>query len=116
MDRSRRPTHLSWLIVGVLAIGLVGCSKDDGRATPVAKAATPDPFSMRSSRIIASPVGEATANPLPEAESAAASAVTDRVVITTGAEPESGGAPLTVKFSAAVERGPSGLRYRWEFG
>jgi PKD repeat protein len=40
----------------------------------------------------------------------------EHVGITTDADPDSGGAPLTVKFTAEVEGGPAGLRYRWEFG
>ena len=112
------------LLVALLAVaGLVhGCSqRDESDGTPAtARQATPNrsptgtgvstpntaPPALRTPRraTVTTPLGEADG---PQYEP---------VFITTTAEPDEGGVPLTVVFVAEVEGGPPNMRFRWDFG
>jgi PKD repeat protein len=113
----RRRHALTRVLALVGCLAAVGCTQtDDGTSTAVAaKAATPSAesgFQGWKPRLVdATPRGAA-------AESGAAEPKMEHapVSITTDADPDSGGAPLTVDFVAAVNGGPPGLRYRWDFG
>lgn len=133
MARSTLCERLPWLAIGLLLAAVNGCSsgcnKEDDSA--VGEAAS----KASSAALTPSPVTGAAKllerrSPQPARDAAASRGKGagafeeptrgpddyDPVSITTDADPESGGAPLTVTFSAAVEGGPPGLRYRWEFG
>jgi PKD repeat protein len=104
----------SWLAVGLLLAGLMGCS--DNESTPASATPTAPVPTMRGSKVV-----ETGAKPSPTATMAMdADADVDTpeapLSVNVDADPESGGAPLTVSFTAEVEGGPGGLRYRWDFG
>ena len=110
------------LLIIVLAVAgaLGGCSEsDESNAAPaIARPATPNrsPTSVRTptdaTAALRTPRRLTVATPLADAEGPQY----DPVFITTTAEPDEGGVPLTVVFEAEVEGGPPNLRFRWDFG
>jgi PKD repeat protein len=108
------------LVVGVLlASGFIGCSKHEeyssAESASGAKNASPSPEALAPHLFVSGL--EARATPTrPEDDDAAESDTEDQQVsITLNADPDSGGAPLTVNLEAEVD-GPSGVRYTWDFG
>jgi len=99
---------------------LGGCSQtDDSDAAPAAaKQASPNRSPTRGPTFGAPTVAVRTprraerATPQVESEGPQY----EPVFITTTAEPDEGGVPLTVVFEAEVEGGPPNLRFRWDFG
>lgn len=119
MGQSPFCVRLPWLAVGLLISVLIGCHKKD-ESSAASATATPTPLPVESPQPIEeaplsdtpSPDTEGTpgkaAEPAPEPETP--------VLISVDSDTESGGAPLTVKFTAEVTGGPPGLHYRWDFG
>ena len=115
--------HLSVaLLIALLCVGgpLGGCSQsDESDAAPAAaKQASPNRSPTR---------GPTFAAPTPAVQIPRRAGVTpapaeadgpqyEPVFITTTAEPDEGGVPLTVVFEAEVEGGPPNMRFRWDFG
>jgi PKD repeat protein len=111
-----RPTPCSglpWLAVGLLLSAAIGCSQNDGSATATA---TATPLAGRSSLLVERAAERVTPSPAAVAAETAPVSDAESVQVNTEADPDSGGAPLTVQFKAEVEGGPAGLSYRWEFG
>jgi PKD repeat protein len=123
-----RVADLSWYIaVAVWACAAVvssSCSRDDAPAASSAaaekgmKTTTPSP--LAAGTLKAGEKVEAHLTPtrasVEDTGGEANDAGYDPVVVRTEADPNTGGTPLTVAFSAEVEGGPPGLRYRWDFG
>jgi len=106
--------RLPWLAAGLLLTAATGCSSNDSStANPTP---TPTSLSVRSSRLIEGTAVPATPSPGAGAAAGEAAPVADAPSVSADAEPESGGAPLTVTFTAEVEGGPPELHYRWDFG
>lgn len=99
------------------AIGLAtGCDRHDDAtaAASAAKSGTPTTFAPRSHQLVekgVTPLRTRNVTPALPADDPAA----ERISVSTNADPDEGGAPLTVNFTAEAE-GPPGLRYRWNFG
>jgi PKD repeat protein len=117
-----------WFIAALVcvcaAVVAAGCSHDDAPAASSAaaekgaKTATPAPLAAGTLKAAAKvePHSTPTRTGNEAAGEAAEDPGYDPVVVRTEAEPNSGGAPLTVAFNAEIEGGPPGLRYRWDFG
>ncbi len=118
-----RPTFArrSWLAVGlllaVLGCSKNGCSKDDAN-TPAKEAEqappSPSPLSVGAAKFVDGRLMRGTPNALAGAPEAGSDY--DAVSVSADVDSDSGGAPFTATFTAEVEGGPPGLRYRWEFG
>src|SRR5207244_8367000 len=113
MCQPTRCVRSLWAVLALMLSGVAGCSKDaTSTSDAAAKRGTPSPFAAHSSRLIEAPAEHVT--PSPEMEATTEEAVlsedttppNDGVSITTDADPDSGGAPLTVKFRADVEGEP----------
>ena len=106
------------LLIALLAVvGLLGgCSQsDESDAAPAtAKQATPkrSPTGTEATPALRTPRRATVATPLADSEGPQY----EPVFITTTAEPDEGGVPLTVAFAAEVEGGPPNMRFRWDFG
>jgi PKD repeat protein len=115
MDRApyRRPV----LLIGVLLACLAGaCRRNDQTVTTsaAATAPTPSPFPMGSRDLI--DAFRVRITPTIAARAVEAEPTPPSVAVTANADPDSGGAPLTVNFQGEVTDAPPGLRYRWDFG
>ncbi len=102
--------------------GVVGCHQTE-EASPSASAAkvgTPTALVPRSHQLIET--GEARITPFrgvdatPFADAQGQGQGTESLWVSASGEPDSGGVPLTVSFTADVQGGPPDLRYRWDFG
>jgi chitodextrinase len=100
-----------------------GCNRPEAAApAPAARAAragVPTVLAPRSHELIEA--GGARITPLPAVEATPASEAQAEqepatLWVSADADPESGGVPLTVYFTAEVQGGPPDLRYRWDFG
>lgn len=120
MSCSVSSARLRWLGVGLLLLASTACSKNDSstateEASKESRAAeTPTPRSPSAARFAKGLQVSATPNATPDA--APPTDDYDALSVNADADPDTGGAPLTVNFTAEVEGGPPGLRYRWEFG
>jgi PKD repeat protein len=112
--------HLSLLglIVVLSAVGsTLGCRKEEESASASAaqRTASPSLFTPRSRLLV-----EGTAvHPVPTLPPKAVETENEEpqaVLVSVSADPTSGGAPLTVSFSAEVSDTPAGVQYRWDFG
>ncbi len=107
------------LVVAGLGGCVTGCNndKDGSPAASAQKTGTPTAFAPRSHQLIEKV--ETRGTPLravaPTAVAETDQPPSERLWVTASADPDEGGAPLTVNFTAEVE-GPPGLRYRWDFG
>ncbi len=120
MNTTSHWPRLPLIAVVVLAWGVVGCSQDETRSAQLAaKAATPSPqpspFAQRSRLLIESLAARST--PVPGSADMSAEDDEDGgpISLSADADPNVGGAPLTVTFTAEVN-GPPNLHYRWDFG
>jgi PKD repeat protein len=117
MYDTTRPS-LRALVAACLSGVAFGCTPSDETSTATrAISHTPQVFPSRSHHLIEQAGAITPAQPesgaaIPQANGPAY----DPVYINVNAEPDQGGAPLTVQFTAEVEGGPPGLRYRWDFG
>jgi chitodextrinase len=106
------------LIVVLLTVCMTpGCRKKEENASASAAqgAASPYLLTPRSHLPVEEEVAHATPTPVPkrvENENEEA----QQVSVSATADPSSGGAPLTVSFSAEVSDAPAGVQYRWDFG
>ena len=125
MPRRTSCPRLRSLAVGVLLVAVSGCGgcTDNESAAPTdgASAGNESGAVMKSPPLAvgATPVAAGLLKrmtPNPSGETPQAGPDYDVLSIDAQAEPDTGGAPLTVSFTAKVHGGPPGLRYRWEFG
>jgi hypothetical protein len=106
------------LIVVVLSLCMTpGCRKKEETASaPAAQRAAPPPLlTPRSHQLVEDVVARATPTPFPKNAEDENEKAREASVSAT-ADPTSGGAPLTVSFSAEVADAPTGVQYRWDFG
>ena len=120
MSHATSPARLRWLAIGLLLLASScsrsGCGGDDSRpATDGVGRALQAPLSPAVAKfanglvVAVTPLG--SKQPVvPRADEY------DVLSIDADADPDSGGAPLTVSFTGQAEGGPPGLRYRWDFG
>jgi len=111
-------------VVGGAAACDSGCNRpEEASSSPsasAAKAGTPTVLMPRSHQLIEkedvlriTPLRAGPATPAAEAQAAQGS---DNLWVSASGDPDSGGVPLTVNFTAEVQGGPPDLRYRWDFG
>ncbi|HXQ21927.1 MAG TPA: PKD domain-containing protein [Candidatus Acidoferrales bacterium] len=105
------------LLVGVL-LGCLTCAcsrNDQTAATPTAASApTPSPFPMGAHDLI--DAFHVRIAPTIVARASDSEPTPPSVSVTANADPDSGGAPLTVSFEGEVTDAPPGVLYRWDFG
>jgi PKD repeat protein len=113
-------------LLGLIAVLLTvcitpGCRKkeDNASASAAQRAASPSLLTPRS-HLLVEEVAHATPTPVSKkAENEKAENEDEEareVSVSATADPSSGGAPLTVSFSAEVSDAPAGVQYRWDFG
>jgi len=119
MNRPTSPARLRWLAVGLLLLICAGCSRNDS-STATDEASKDSRAGVTPTPVSDGATGAAKGFVVPATPSVSASEPAaddyDVLSISADADPDSGGAPLTVNFTAEVEGGPPGLRYRWDFG
>lgn len=107
------------LVVVVMVLGnMAACSKDQESASHAAadRGPTPAVFTPRSHTVVEEPAPHPAPTVAREQLGAVEQSEPAAVSLSAGAEPTSGGAPLTVTFSAQVTGGLPDLNYRWDFG
>lgn len=115
---ARRTFFLSLLLC------LFGCHKkeDASPSASAAKVGTPTALVPRSHQLIETgearitPLRGIDATPFADAQAQGQKQDTESLWVNASGEPDSGGVPLTVSFTAEVTGGPPDLRYRWDFG
>jgi chitodextrinase len=91
---------------------------DAGPSASPEKAGTPAALVPRSHQLIEkageriAPLGSIAGTPMERAPGQSG----DALWVSASGDPDSGGVPLTVNFTAEVEGGPPDLRYQWDFG
>lgn len=117
---------LHWIILLSWLVCVPGCMSscdhhdDDARpagSASAAKAQTPSVLVPRSHQLIenadllhVTPIRPVNGAPAAQGQGS------DSLWVSASGDPDSGGVPLTVSFTADVQGGPSELHYRWDFG
>lgn len=116
MPSPMRPRVALLMVAGLVLCLAAACSQDDGTSetTSAAKPATPSPAPTRARQLLEGLKVNTPRPVLGDVDGAAQR--TPAVYVSTNGDPDSGGAPLTVTFTAEVTGGPQGLHYRWDFG
>lgn len=98
--------------------GVAGCHKNEDAATAAnaAKTGTPPALIPRSHQLIETGEVRITPQQAVDATPAAEPQGAESLWVSANADPDSGGVPLTVNFTADIQGGPPELHYRWDFG
>jgi PKD repeat protein len=104
------------LIVGLSFVcAAPGCRKKEEGTSAVQDAAAAAVFTARSRVLLEDVTVRPTPVPTPKGIESEAQDLPE-VSVSVGADPTSGGVPLTVSFSAQLTGAPAGVQYRWDFG